>query len=208
MGVRVPPGRLWNDSWGTGVSGSISGSYPEGEGSGYPGLTGWWRCTCSRAASTSACQAEEVGSIPARCFGKERRTRVVTEACRLGTSAAWVRLPPGALAGACTRRPRRARRTPHALVVYRRARHSVTVEGRVQLPSGALTSSEFRVASSESNHSELATRNSELNEARYANRKSDQAQTLESVGSTPTRATGMRRPALGRRAACKAAAHR
>jgi hypothetical protein len=53
-------------------------------------------------------------------------------------SAAWVRLPPGALGGVRTRRPRRARRTPHAPVVYWPARHSVTVEGRVQFSSGAL----------------------------------------------------------------------
>lgn len=95
-----------------------------------------------------------------------------------------VRLPLGALAD--PRRPRRARRTPHAPVVYRPARHSVTVEGRVQLSSGALDVI--------AGHGTPIGRATKLKPWRC-------------VGSTPTRATGdSRRKALGRRAVCKAAA--
>ena len=133
----------------------MPGSYPGREGSSPSGLTeqgcgvtaarpppnrpgvgsnptapaGWLRCTCSRAASTSACQAGEVGSIPARCF--ERGTR---NADRRTVPHSEIRIP------SLGRRPRQLRRTPHAPVVYWPARHSVTVEGRVQFSSGALGS--------------------------------------------------------------------
>ena len=62
-----------------------------------------------------------------------------------------------------------------------------------------------------SSQSSITNLQSEIPGARYANRQSAQAQTLEGVGSTPTRATPATAGfafgrAVGRRAACKAAA--
>ena len=107
----------------------------------------------------AACHLAEVDvwvRLPLDALG---RTCDVTAACRLGMSAAWVRLPPGALDGACTRRPRRARRTPHAPVVYWPS---------TPLCHGGRTSS---ILVRGAGHA-----------ARYANRQSDQAQTLEKCG--------------------------
>jgi hypothetical protein len=161
------PSRSTGREWGPGVSGSMPGSYPGCEGSSPSGLTGCWRRTCSRSASTLACQAGEAGSIPARCFGwNEATPSNATDPSRPCGVSASTPLCHGGRTG------------------------STPVRGALEFQ---VASFEFQVG-----YLQFETRDLKLEteKARYANWKSDQAQTLESVGSTPTRATGSR---VGRR---------
>ena len=135
------------------------------------------------SAKTPAFHVGKRGSIPLRTT-VENCTVDVTVACQASILEKWVRLPHSAL-----RRPRHPPADPSC-------------------PGGAVWSARHpvKVEITGSNPVRDAVRNI----ARYANRLSDQSQTLVSVGSTPTRVTGMKRIgwAMVSPGACKTSALR
>src|SRR5262245_27751359 len=68
--VQVPRALLAGGKQGCGVTAAWPPPNRPGVGSNPTAPAGRTRRTCSRAASTSACQAGEAGAIPARCFGE------------------------------------------------------------------------------------------------------------------------------------------